>query len=120
MEIRELTTREEIDNLGDALAWVDVPECSGYLFLEWVKQYTPVKNEILYLIKGYNMNCEYDFTGEDQFPDEMNFFVIRLEDIENPSALYRQRKDIHVMFLSDIVDNNPEWDIPRINDEVYA
>ena len=56
MEIKTLTTLEELESLGSALTMEGLAEDSISEFIDWVKQYTPMKSETAYIIKGKTMN----------------------------------------------------------------
>ena len=63
MEIKTLTTLEELESLGSALTMEGLSEDSISEFIDWVKQYTPMKSETAYIIKGKTMNDVYMLTG---------------------------------------------------------
>ena len=56
MEIKTLTTLEELESLGSALTMEGLTEDSIFEFIDWIKQYTPMKSETAYIIKGKTMN----------------------------------------------------------------
>lgn len=56
MEIKTLTTLEELESLGSALTMEGLAEDSISEFIDWIKQYTPMKSETAYIIKGKTMN----------------------------------------------------------------
>lgn len=60
MEIKTLTTLEELESLGSALTMEGLAEDSISEFIDWIKQYTPMKSETAYIIKGKTMNEEND------------------------------------------------------------
>ena len=60
MEIKTLTTLEELESLGSALTMEGLAEDSISEFIDWVKQYTPMKSETAYIIKGKTMNDVYN------------------------------------------------------------
>lgn len=62
MEIKTLTTLEELESLGSALTMEGLAEDSISEFIDWVKQYTPMKSETAYVIKGKTMNDVYMLT----------------------------------------------------------
>lgn len=59
MEIKTLTTLEELESLGSALTMEGLAEDSISEFIDWIKQYTPMKSETAYIIKGKTMNDVY-------------------------------------------------------------
>lgn len=87
MEIKTLTTREELANLGSALTIEGLAEESITDFIDWIKEHTPMKREIVYIIKGKTMNDKYMLTGDNKYPEDLNIVSIKLEDMENFNAV---------------------------------
>ena len=102
----ELTTLTELNNLGSALTIEGLTEDSIKDFIDWVKQYTPMINETAYIIKGKTMNQLYGLTGNNAYPDDTNIVSIKLEDMENYTAIIIPRFNIGARWFDDIVANN--------------
>ena len=106
MEIKTLTTLEELESLGSALTMEGLAEDSIPEFIDWVKQYTPMKSETAYIIKGKTMNDVYMLTGNNKYPDDCTIVSIKLEDMENSMAVVIPRFQIGARWFDDIVMNN--------------
>lgn len=106
MEIKTLTTLEELESLGSALTMEELAEDSISEFIDWVKQYTPMKSETAYIIKGKTMNDIYMLTGNNKYPDDCTIVSIKLEDMENSMAVVMPRFHIGARWFDDIVMNN--------------
>ena len=102
----ELTTLQELEDLGSALTIEGLTEDSIKDFIGWVKQYTPMINETAYIIKGKTMNTVYGLTGDNAYPDDVNIVSIKLEDMENSMAVVMPRFQIGARWFDDIVMNN--------------
>lgn len=106
MEIKTLTTLEELESLGSALTMEGLAEESISEFIDWVKHYTPMKSETAYIIKGKTMNDVYMLTGNNKYPDDCTIVSIKLEDMENSMAVVIPRFCIGARWFDDIVMNN--------------
>lgn len=106
MEIRTLKELDELRNLGSALTIEGLTEDSIPDFINWVKEHTPMKNEIVYVIKGKTMNRVYGLTGKNAYPDDLTIVSIKLEDMENSMAVVAPRFEIGARWFDDIVMNN--------------
>lgn len=106
MEIRTLTELDELKNLGSALTIEGLAEDSIPDFIEWIKEHTPMKNEIAYVIKGKTMNRVYVLTGKNAYPDDLTIVSIKLEDMENSVAVVVPRFEIGARWFDDIIMNN--------------
>ena len=106
MEIRVLTELKELQNLGSALTIEGLADDSIPDFINWVKEYTPMKNEIAYIIKGKTMNKVYGLTSENAYPDNCTIVSIKLEDMENSTAVVIPRFEIGARWFDDIIMNN--------------
>ena len=106
MEIRTLTELDELKNLESALTIEGLAEDSIPDFIEWIKEHTPMKNEIAYVIKGKTMNRMYGLTGKNAYPDDLTIVSIKLEDMENSMAVVVPRFEIGARWFDDIVINN--------------
>ena len=106
MEIRVLTELKELQNLGSALTIEGLADDSIPDFINWVKEYTPMKNEIAYIIKGKTMNKVYGLTSKNAYPDDLTIVSIKLEDMENSVAVVVPRFEIGARWFDDIIMNN--------------
>ena len=106
MEVSILTTKEELDTLGSAITMEGLLESSIPDFIDWVKSYTPLKEEHAYVIKGVTMNKVYHLTGNNAYPDDCTLVAIKLEDMDNASNVAIPRFDIGARWFDDIVANN--------------
>lgn len=79
----------------------DAPE-----FLNWVKQFSPVKSEIVYIVEGMLMNEVYGLTGENAYKDDLTIQAIPLNLIENVSEIIVPRFEIRGRWFDDVVENN--------------
>ena len=108
MEIKTLTTKEELKKLEDdsALTIEGLAEESIPDLVNWVKQHTPLINENVYVVKGKTMNEIYGLTGNNAYPNDCTLVSIKLIDMENYNAIVLPRFEIGGRWFDDIVDNN--------------
>lgn len=106
MEIKRLTTKEGLDDLGSALTMVGLTEDSIQDYIEWIKQYTPMKSEMAYIVNGKTMNEVYHLTGSNAYPDDLTIVSIKLEDMEDPRKIVTKRFEVDARWFDDIVGNN--------------
>ena len=107
MEIINVTSGEQLERLYDtsALTLEGLAAESILDFMEWVKERTEVKNEIIYITKGEIMNDFYELTGDNRYPNNLNIVSISGNDI-NLMPLSFARFEIGARWFDDIVDNN--------------
>lgn len=75
--------------------------------LTWVKNYTPLKREDVYVIEGNLMNREYNLTGDNAYPEtDCTILCIKLDDMERPMAVTLPRFAVGGRWFDDVVDNN--------------
>ena len=75
--------------------------------LTWVKNYTPLKREDVYVIEGSLMNREYGLTGDNAYPEtDCTILCIKLDDMEKPMAVTLPRVTVGGRWFDDVVDNN--------------
>ena len=108
MNIINYNTREIADELynNSALTMEGLAEESIPDLIEWIKQYTAIKNENVYVIKGKDMDIIYGLTGSNAYPDDCTIISVKLEDMESPMAVAIPRFQIGARWYDDIVDNN--------------
>ena len=108
---KELTTLEELNNLGSALTLEGLSEDSIPDFFDWIEQYTPILNKVAYIVKGKTMNRIYGLTGTNAYPDDCTIVSVKLEDMSNYSAIIFPRFQIGARWFDDIVENNARREI---------
>ena len=108
MNIIRLTTREQLNELenGSAFTLEGLAEESIPDLLEWVKQYTPLIKEDVYVTKGPTINEIYHLTGDNAYPDDCTLVSIKLDDMEHYEKIVIPRFQIGGRWFDDIVDNN--------------
>ena len=111
MNAIKVTTREQLDALYKdwSLTIEGFAPDEEHLkeLLDWVKEFTPLKREDVYVIAGAVMNREYGLTGTKAYPDENCTLVcVKLADMERPNAVAVPRFQIGGRWFTDIVDNN--------------
>lgn len=75
--------------------------------LDWIKKFTNIKQENVYIIKGSFMNSSYNLTGNNRYPDDnCNIICIKLCNIEDVNKIVIPRFQIGGRWFDDIVDNN--------------
>lgn len=74
--------------------------------MEWVKNLTPVTDEVVYIIKGKTMNLAYGLTGDNAYPNDLTIQAIPLNLVKNFAALVIPRFNIGARWFDDIVANN--------------
>lgn len=79
--------KEDLVNLGSTITIYAFEEDIIPNFILFIKEYTPIKKEDVYITKGVTMNNELNLTGNNRYPDDLIMVSIRLEDIENPDKL---------------------------------
>ena len=108
MEVISITTKEQAQKLYDNSAFtiegLAMDSCND--LLEWIKNYTPVKNERFYVIDGCVMNKLYGLTGSNAYPDDTHIVCMMLDDMEKPMAIAMPRFSIGGRWFDDVVDNN--------------
>ena len=88
--------------------------------IKWLKQYTDVSDPFtINVIKGETMNKEYGLTGNNAYPNDLNFISIKLEDIKEVNKIVLTRLQVGGRWFDDIVDNNRvrQNEIDGIDDE---
>lgn len=96
MTIKNVKTNEDFDFLYNhsALTWEGIDEGS----FEWALAICGTNDSVAYLIKGRDMNTQYNLSGNLAYPDELNIL-----------AIYPTKK-LHYMYeakwFDDIVDSN--------------
>lgn len=89
-----------------SLTFIGVIEDEIPLYLDFIKQYTPLKKEDVYVFNGELMNNKYSLIGNNRNSDNLIFICIKLEDIEDVGKFAIPRFQIGGKWFTDIVDNN--------------
>lgn len=97
---------EELESLGSALTIEGLTDEAIPDFLDWIKKYTPILKEDVYITKGATMNKVLNLTGNNAYPDDLTIVSVRLEDMQNSSAIIMPRFAISARWLDDIINNN--------------
>ena len=107
VEIIQLDSSDLFDDFYKEwdLVFVGVFLDEAYEYLDFLKLYTHVKNRV-YTFKGKLMNDKYHLTGDNRYPDDLTFIVVRLEDIEDVGKIALPRFEIGGRWFNDIVDKN--------------
>lgn len=107
MNIIIVKNKEQLEELrsDSALTIEGLDEDSIQDFLDWVKKYTQLKKEDVYVTKGKVMNDSYYLTGN-TYPEDVNIVSVMLSDMENPAKIVVPRFGIGGRWMDDIVDNN--------------
>ena len=117
-----VTTREQLDALynNSALTFEGLAPDKANLeaVLTWVKNYTPLKREDVYVIEGNLMNREYNLTGDNAYPEtDCTILCIKLDDMERPMAVTLPRFAVGGRWFDDVVDNNARREAEKNGDE---
>ena len=74
----------------------------------WLKDLGAIGDSTLsiYTYKGNMMNEKYGLTGYNAYPDDLTFLTVRLDDMQDVSAVVIPRFQIGGRWFNDIVDNN--------------
>ena len=72
----------------------------------WIRKYTELKREMVYVTDGRLMNESYGLTGDNAYPADLHIVSIVLDDFENLGALIGPRFEIGARWMDDIIENN--------------
>lgn len=108
MEKYYVENKDLLDELynDSALTLIGLLEEGVEDFIKWIKKYTELKNEDVYIITGEVMNDNYGLTGDNSYPSDITIVCIKLSDMINPSTIIFPRFEIEGRWFDDIVDNN--------------
>lgn len=109
--LKELTTREELNNLYDNCS-LTFEGCTtdkenlDFLY-NWLKNNNALKSENLhlYLIKGKTMNKIYELKESNKYSNDINIISIENEDLDILKIVIK-RFELGGRWFDDIVDNN--------------
>lgn len=113
-------TLDELMALGSALTIEGLAEDSIPDFLDWIKGFTPIIKEDVYITSGATMNKELNLTGSNAYPDDLTVVSVRLEDMQNSMAVTMSRFAVGARWMDDIINNNVmrEHDNESIDEEI--
>ena len=110
MERIMVKTKAQLEELvkESALTWegLDTSDESLKQVFDWLKGYTPLKCERVYITKGALMDAVYELTGDNAYQSDCSIVSIRLCDMEKPMAIAIPRFRVGGRWLDDIVFNN--------------
>lgn len=117
MNIKNVTTAEELDALGSALSFEGlIPDEENLTaVVNWMLNNGAIfkKNAPVYVIKGNDMNVADGLTGSNAYPDDIHIVSFKLEDITNWQVLMLPRLRVGGRWLDDIRDNNRRREAER-------
>ena len=103
-------TKEQLDELykDSSLTFEGLSTTDESLnsILDWVKNYTVLKKEDVYIISGKVMNDNYHLTGSNAYSNNCNIVCIKLSDMEDFNKIVVSRFSIRGRWFDDVVDNN--------------
>ena len=103
-------TKAQLDELEkeSALTWegLTTDEESLTQLFDWIKGYTPMKQEVAYVITGATVNLACWLTAGNPNRDDPHTLSVKLSDIENVDAIVIPRFQVGGRWFDDIVANN--------------
>lgn len=110
MNIKNVTTADELDFLGSALTFEGLSTDDENLdaAVKWMKKHgADFKPEAsVYVTKGAVMNQIDGLTGSNAYPSDISIVSFRLEDITGWQNLILPRFNVGARWLDDVRDNN--------------
>lgn len=110
MKVTYCSTKDQIEELKNDSALTIIgliaDEENLNAFVGWVKTFTPMKNESVYVISGKLMNDSYNLEGNKRYKDDLNIVSIKLSDMQNPMSIVIKRFEIGGRWMDDIIANN--------------
>lgn len=97
---------EGLKALGSALTIEGLADEAIPDFLDWIRKYTPILKEDVYITKGATMNKVLNLTGDNAYSDDLTIVSVRLEDMQNSMAVTMPRFVVGARWLDDIINNN--------------
>ena len=105
IDVKDFKTLKMLED-NSALTLEGLNKEDAHHFMEWVKNITPVTDEVVYIIKGKTMNLAYGLTGDNAYPNDLTIQAIPLNLVKNFAALVIPRFNIGARWFDDIVANN--------------
>lgn len=119
MERIMVKTKAQLEELvkESALTWegLDTSDESLKQVFDWLKGYTPLKCERVYITSGGLMDVAYGLTGTNAYPANLSIVSVRLCDMEKPMAIAIPRFRVGGRWLDDIVSNNLACEEEKLN-----
>ncbi len=119
MERIMVKTKAQLEELvkESALTWegLDTSDESLKQVFDWLKGYTPLKCERVYITSGGLMDVAYGLTGTNAYPANLSIVSVRLCDMEKPMAIAIPRFRVGGRWLDDIVSNNRRREEEKLN-----
>lgn len=82
-------------------------ESEWNLYIEFLNDYTRINPDAeVYYFKGKLMNRHYGLVGNNAYPDDLGFIVVKLSDIEDINKIALPMREVGGRWFTDIVDNN--------------
>ena len=110
VEIINVDTQEKIEKLklGSALTFegCNISQESLNNLMNWIKKYTEMKTERVYVISGNTMNTIYNLTGNNAYPDDLHIVCIDLDDMVDFNKIIIPRFSVGGRWLDDVINNN--------------
>lgn len=75
-------------------------------FINWIKEYTQMESEDVYIINGKTMNEYYHLSGTNAYSDDLTIVSIPLDNLLDFYNLAIHRFEVGARWFDDIVDNN--------------
>ena len=119
IEIVNVTTESQLDNLGSALTIEGLANESFKKFANWINERAGFKSDTVkcYVTSGSTMNDIYGLTGDNAYPSDLNIVSFDLNDMKDYEKIVTKRFEVEARWLDDIIANNIACE--EENDEDY-
>lgn len=103
----EVTTKEEIKDLGSALTFLGIEASDDSLtaLFNWIEKYTAIERRLAHIIKGSTMNDLFDLHDENRYDDDLTIVCVDMRDVVTPANLVLPRLSVDGHWLDDVIDN---------------
>jgi len=108
IQIHEVTTREQLKQLGSALTFegLNTSEKSLNQLFDWLESRTAVKRRAVYVTTGATMNQLYGLTGTNAYPADLCIVSVDLNDLGKLDRIMLTRFEYGGRWLDDVIENN--------------
>ena len=108
MKLIDVKDKQALDMLYEcsALTFEGITRESADDVIRWVKEFTPMHEEVVYVIEGHVMNIAYGLTGDNAYKNDLTILCVPLTAMENPLALAIPRFQVGGRWFDDVVTNN--------------
>ena len=108
MNIIKVTDSKLLKKLVDksALTIEGLAESSFGDFQNWVRELAGLVSEDVYVMSGEFLNSEWNLTGSNAYPGDLNVVSIMLDDMKDYEKIVMPRFEIGGRWLDDVYDNN--------------